>query len=1470
MLPQVLWAYLICNNYVAGQAPEGEMWPREVHGELPVVVEGVAQAVIVAPDREEYQSLAADLSTEIEALTGTAVPCLTDRQIVGADGRTVAEEFRHRPLLLLGNALNNRGLLPLYGRWLDAADGRYPGGEGYELRTVVNPYGTGQNQLVVGASTLAGARRGLQALRTQLRAGAQKGSLILPQMLEVQVGPELRPAFEAALAEVKAHPRREIGPVLTNGHLAEFCNDALRYAWTGERAFAERARGVLQEMNRRFDGYYHGDVRTCDDYALEYAVRGWMILQHAGVLTPEELLETDRNLFHDVPFAAHGPGNIGSRHLASGSMAFFLLVDGLLTYGNPDAAARRTLTAWREGVRAYFRGACRTYRGDVDQAQDYGALENVFRYALHDGYWEYFDSGWADQALTQMLMNVDNFGSYSGVGGYGEAMPGSLHYPVAIGVALPMTAFVKRRGDLRWLYENVPGMGGSFLGFIVLDVHRFDMGEEVPAVPPQGAWLGLSLLMLDEYHDQLARHGGVTDGVGPITLPREQCVDKVMFRGGFGREDPYLLLNGFQGTVMGCLDGNAIIRFCDRGQVWLFQSTQEEGHYTKNAVWVSNGRNTDPLEGCIQLRAAGDLGQICFSSTVLPHYHGTDWERTIFWKRRGAFVVFDRVTVREPGDYVMACTWRSPRPASLHPDGSWQASTESAVFTIRPAGSDPATSTLGDDRFSAEVPWVLRQWKRGTFARGDVADYQNVLFVSTPEAAQDYTLHRLNDRAALLRGTCSTAESEAQELSLLTVGDSELSGPLQVQAELAWIGSRDLAFVGLRSLIVGGKQWLHASAALDLSLWPTEGGWTGYVQGTGETELTLALPGLTAVALDGGPDVLGNDDAVLLTVPPGRHTLKCHLADSRLERLEEVLETLKPPSSIPRPGGNGEWKIENGEWKVEKREGGREAEKRLRRDSVPGLPVRTLWSYDGLANRTRTVRGVRVASRVEGGELQPGPLAVVGDTFNTAGATWNASQVEVILTLPEETRVAGLRITLFVGNVDFQQTVPNPVRIAEVAVSDDGFVRDVRTVDQPLKRSFHYRRPYYGGNFCGEVVDTVDGLDLPARAVRLRLERPDGAPNIRLGRVQILTPALSDPVPLRALSVSLGEKGPAWAIWNPDDGSLSLLDHRGQAVWQRDLGAAITGVASDDVDGDGQSELAVTTADWYSRLFSATGEEVRKKDWRGLYEATGGKYYVGACPHGVGIYSRPGQAEKELAIGHYYFLSFLRADGTLTRTVEGTACFWQDFLNTGVDLTGDGCAELLCYSETPWQGRVPVVVLDGVKQEVLWTFPAGNGGARLLQMLRIGEEDGVAVGSHKGCGIYSLTRRAYFWYHAGEVPLASFAVADLDGDGKPEMLVGQRDGFLLGINLAGEIVRQVDAGEEITAVGVLSGPNGPVVLTSTVSGTWAYDREWNGVGWDPRSFQRFEAASFEGRPVLLSLGQDGTVELWGLPSPGSS
>lgn len=197
LAPGVLCLALVVLAVTALAAPPpGQMLRREVDGRLPVMCAGQATAAIVAPEEEAMAEVAAELAARIGALTGAEAPIVPSAELAEADGRTVRAEYRGRHLILVGNALNNRGIFPLYCRWLDAADGACPGGDGYELRTVVNPYGRGANHLVLGASTGAGARAGLEALADRLPGWWQGGELVLPQVLEVVPGQRLRPAFE--------------------------------------------------------------------------------------------------------------------------------------------------------------------------------------------------------------------------------------------------------------------------------------------------------------------------------------------------------------------------------------------------------------------------------------------------------------------------------------------------------------------------------------------------------------------------------------------------------------------------------------------------------------------------------------------------------------------------------------------------------------------------------------------------------------------------------------------------------------------------------------------------------------------------------------------------------------------------------------------------------------------------------------------------------------------------------------------------------------------------------------------------------------------------------------------------------------------------------------------------------------------------------------------------------------------------
>ena len=71
---------------------------------------------------------------------------------------------------MLGNLNTNRTLQPLYANYLCSTDATYPGGDGFDLRTIVNPYGTGTNMILAGGSNLSGVERAVAKLIVSLKS----------------------------------------------------------------------------------------------------------------------------------------------------------------------------------------------------------------------------------------------------------------------------------------------------------------------------------------------------------------------------------------------------------------------------------------------------------------------------------------------------------------------------------------------------------------------------------------------------------------------------------------------------------------------------------------------------------------------------------------------------------------------------------------------------------------------------------------------------------------------------------------------------------------------------------------------------------------------------------------------------------------------------------------------------------------------------------------------------------------------------------------------------------------------------------------------------------------------------------------------------------------------------------------------------------------------------------------------------
>lgn len=80
--------------------------------------------------------------------------------------------------LLICNLNNNPAFLRFYSHSCGQADAVFPGDGGYLIHTVHDPFGTGKNVILVGATDAAGAKRGCDALAAILDAKPELGHVI--------------------------------------------------------------------------------------------------------------------------------------------------------------------------------------------------------------------------------------------------------------------------------------------------------------------------------------------------------------------------------------------------------------------------------------------------------------------------------------------------------------------------------------------------------------------------------------------------------------------------------------------------------------------------------------------------------------------------------------------------------------------------------------------------------------------------------------------------------------------------------------------------------------------------------------------------------------------------------------------------------------------------------------------------------------------------------------------------------------------------------------------------------------------------------------------------------------------------------------------------------------------------------------------------------------------------------------------
>ncbi|MDR6553115.1 hypothetical protein [Paenibacillus qinlingensis] len=565
------------------------------------------------------------------------------------------------PVFLIGNLADSLCVKELYFRWFCLTDRWYPGPSGFEVRTLLNPLGSGHNIIHLGYSDEDGLQGGLHILLEQMKSS-------IPHLAEVKA---MRlPIPDHEVIKFKAPKPHQ-------------------HDWQVSIRHEDVMKGVL--------GYLIGDQSCLDEYARlsEIVVRNGVLIDdkivqiHLGIrsrvvlfrllevsgLVPEPLRQKMTQFIYDWAESAEGYRYVEkplyqSRHFPRqnhGTIPALALVFAS-DYFTTHYPGMEEPKVWKETADRVFApysaggwkpvcdGMCHGWWMTQPTLIDYGLMDRDHRF---------FESGGARAAADCAVAIVNNIGWMPNAGDsiLLQSFPGpslraaAAYYEDARYTYMHELAPVHRR-----LYHEWGTIGG---------LRTFDIGL-TPTVPAVG--LGVTVVPLDpliyetwDKEPDLALLLLDTPPSAPIDL----CFDKISIRAGWQKQDDYMLIDGLstKSSSHSYADAMGIHDYARLGvscivteDLLLFP--EPESH---SLVTVVKDGETGPLPSFAECEAqATEPDGTYYVRLKLARYAGTDWYREI-WMRPGKYAVIqDTVVALEDGEYAVEAHFRTPSRAQLN------------------------------------------------------------------------------------------------------------------------------------------------------------------------------------------------------------------------------------------------------------------------------------------------------------------------------------------------------------------------------------------------------------------------------------------------------------------------------------------------------------------------------------------------------------------------------------------------------------------------------------------------------------------------------------------------------------------------------------------------------------------------------------------------------------------------------------
>ena len=1438
--------------------PDIELLPHVLERTMPLAAD--PSPAIIHPGGDPFHSaLAEKLAAAIERRCGVRPECIADDRIMPARSTPLPAAYRQRPLLFLGSLTTNRALLPLYADYLCSTDATYPGGDGYDLRTIVNPYGTGRNAVLAGGSSARGVERAVGRL-IEIVAELE-APFALPFLLEV----ELHPALAADLAAWPQTPLEDTSELQANRARGQmFYTEMIRivgaytlmWSWTADERYALMARDNLRALNLQV-GEGYGDWH----YLAERFMRAIPLLMAGGFLSGEEIRRTRQLLLNTALGTQNewwrmrtGKPPLGHRHHGKGTYEFLLLARYLRDQAGPTPALRSLCDRWIAECQTFLDALAAARIDDQDDETTLNNVAMLFRYALGQERHDFFTSGNARLVAERALALHDNNGAGAGQGGYGEGLAGMMYYQQEATTPVAASAFYHGDGELKWILQRMPNLSiaqrYSVLQYTPVFLQKFDTGPEVIPVRPSQL-LGVRRLPVTDHQYAInvsppvnVEFSGhmvnapetwqMAGGIGLNRLPQEEGFDKIVFRGGFDRRDAYLLLQGYQGGFrwQGHMQAaNCIVRFFQAGHIFLIQNTSRHSPYDKNGLFISDGGNEAPMPPIAASIAVDDFGPIGMTVTRLSDDHGAEWTRHIFWSKagEGCFAVIDRARFQADGPCALCCTWRTPGYAELH-GRRWHADQGDHRFTLVSGADLPMTSEEETDQ-GAAAPFVLRQRWAGEARAGAEVSFQNLFYVRGLADPVKLDLRRKDDRSALLLSRGAVIAWCGAALS----GDSAWLPGATAVAESGWVGPEILALAAASSLALPGAGWkidcgcpvgiLIDLANATLTLRPDSpaggGAKVALVLGALRHELVLA-------------------EAVSLALPA---EACARVAREVKNWLAEIAIPVPVPSPIPRLEKDRGWASD---WT---HAGGIGLPERLRQLRVTAHPL----PIDGFAEQ------------------------LIDAILPESRETWRqwpaADRYEITLTLPEPRMVSTVNILGdCVDDPTLRSFSPLPEGIRLEAMDGAGPSRVCAIRPGPDR---HYKRYRDAENRLQTCTATVGGT---AAAFRLQIPAPSGGRPFVLHEIEVFGDRTLAPAVTHWVTADVNGDGRPEIILFTAGNELLLLDERGQELWRRRFPVPLTHLSCQPIDAQGPpsvclgllgGELHILHADGTPRqICRITRDFLQCRDiLQGWFNAI----------HSLAVWHRDEDGRAALVVGGYAIVVFLDPDGRIAGHSWSDGPWNTDILVTPANRPGGGDIYVRCgwnhgimqYQGHPGPGPSGEALnFGGFKQPMFRMLrritPFING--RSLAFAWAGvpalPDGAIFAATELGCGLFSVRAADWRWKLEGGTSLRACIVGSAGG--RAVALTGGACGFVTALDLeSGRVLRRFQAGAPV--VGLAQPGSSEDLIVATRAGIQSLDASWKVRGALSRPLRRMLPL---GENRLVIVREDNTLEgLGGRLSP---